>query len=109
MEPPRDDGEARAPVETAAPANQATERETFVVASHRVLFAAPVAAACDACGASLPAAEGDDHAYRVPGEGAYMWTRGEQVRFDRAPLCADCASAIGVTALGRWEIEEEEG
>jgi hypothetical protein len=106
MQPPRDDGEKAAP---AAPPAPATEGETFVVASHRALFTAPAATSCDACGAPLPAAEGDDHGYRVPGEGIYMWTRGENVRFDRAPLCADCASAIGVTALGRWEIEEEEG
>jgi hypothetical protein len=38
-----------------------------------------------------------------------MWTRGDQVRFEKTPLCPECASAIGVTALARWEIEEEEG
>jgi len=108
MQPPRDDGEASAPA--VAPAGEGeTVGETFVVASHRVLFAAPRAASCDACGAPLAAKGDDDHGYRVPGEGIYMWTRGDRVRFDKAPLCADCASAIGVTALGRWEIEEEEG
>jgi hypothetical protein len=104
MQPPRDDGEASAPA--AAPA---ADGEAFVVASHRVLFAAPGASACDACGAPLASEGDDDHPYRVPGEGIYMWTRGAEVRFDKAPLCADCASTIGVTALGRWEIEEEEG
>jgi hypothetical protein len=104
MEPPRDDGDGSAP-----PAAPAAEGETFVVASHRVLFAAPAEARCDACGAPLPGADDDDQGYRVPGEGIYMWTRGDRVRFDKAPLCADCAQAIGVTALGRWEIEEEEG
>jgi hypothetical protein len=38
-----------------------------------------------------------------------MWARGDSVRFEKAPLCASCASAIGMTALARWEIEEEEG
>jgi hypothetical protein len=78
--------------------------------SHQALFAAPGEPRCDACGAPLPTRpDGDDDGYDVPGEGVYVWTRGEQVRFERAPLCSDCASAIGVTALARWEIEEEEG
>jgi hypothetical protein len=103
MEPPRDGKEGRGP----APPDAAGE--PFVVASHRVLFAEPEHAACDACGAALPHAGADEGGYRVAGEGVYMWTRGEQVRFDRAPLCPECASAIGMTALARWEIEEEEG
>ena len=44
-----------------------------------------------------------------PGQGVYLWARGDEVRFERAPLCPSCASAIGMTALTRWEIEEEEG
>jgi predicted RNA-binding Zn-ribbon protein involved in translation (DUF1610 family) len=63
---------------------------------------------CDACGAALPPAE-DDDGFDLPGHGVYVWTRGEEVRFEKVPLCASCASAIGVTALARWEIEEEEG
>jgi hypothetical protein len=105
MEPPRDDGEAT--IEAPAPEEKG---EPVVVVSHEALFAAPGEPRCDACGAPLPArADGDDDGYDVPGEGVYVWTRGEQVRFEKAPLCAGCASAIGVTALARWEIEEEEG
>ena len=63
---------------------------------------------CDACGAVVTPSE-DDEGFDVPGQGMYVWTRGEEVRFEKAPLCGSCASAIGVTAMSRWEIEEEEG
>jgi hypothetical protein len=82
--------------------------EPFVVASHEALFAVRDEALCDACGSALPAPDGDD-GFHVPGAGVYMWTRGSEVRFEKVPLCASCASAIGMTALARWEIEEEEG
>jgi hypothetical protein len=64
---------------------------------------------CDACGAAVPAADEDEDSFALPGAGVYVWTRGEEVRFEKAPLCDQCASAIGMTALARWEIEEEEG
>jgi hypothetical protein len=82
--------------------------EECVVASHEILFAISDDAACDACGASLgDDAGGDDPGAR--GRGTYLWARGEEVRLEHVPLCTSCASAIGVTALARWEIEEEEG
>ncbi|HEY8039652.1 MAG TPA: hypothetical protein VIF15_07655 [Polyangiaceae bacterium] len=86
----------------------ARREEDLVVASHDALFVAPAEARCDACGASLPPAD-DDEGYGLPGNGVYVWTRGDEVRFEKAPLCTSCASAIGMTALARWEIEEEEG
>jgi len=79
-----------------------------VTASHHDLFVGDGSIRCDACGTELDAS-GDDQGFGVPGEGVYLWTRGDEVRFEKAPLCASCASAIGVTALARWEIEEEEG
>jgi hypothetical protein len=63
---------------------------------------------CDACGSPMPRGD-DDEGYAVPGEGMYLWTRGDEVRFEKVPLCASCASAIGLAAWARWEIEEEEG
>jgi hypothetical protein len=87
----------------AVPAN----REEYVVASHDVLFGEVEAERCDACGGEL-SAEDEDAGYGMPGAGMYLWTRGDEVRVEKAPLCASCASAIGVTALARWEIEEEE-
>lgn len=79
-----------------------------VVLSHEALFAEPDDVRCDACDAVLPATDADE-GYDLPGFGVYLWTRGEEVRFEKAPLCGSCASAIGMTALARWEIEEEEG
>jgi hypothetical protein len=77
-------------------------------ASHEVLFEVVEPDACDACGRPLVDSD-DDDGFRLPGSGVYMWTRGDAVRFEKAPLCASCAAAIGMTALARWEIEEEEG
>ena len=87
---------------------EVSDHAAFVTASHEALFEVDEPAQCDACGAPLPD-EGDEHGYGVVGSGVYLWTRGDSVRFETAPLCASCASAIGMTALARWEIEEEEG
>ena len=88
--------------------NSSKPEGTFV-ASHEVLFETVEPRGCDACGRSPDVGEEDDDEYRVPGTGAYLWARGDHVDIERAPLCAACASAIGMTALARWEIEEEEG
>ncbi|MBW2459178.1 MAG: hypothetical protein JRI68_32070 [Deltaproteobacteria bacterium] len=41
------------------------------------------------------------------GSGLFMWTRGEEVRFDEPPLCAQCATAVGVTAFSLWACNDE--
>lgn len=80
------------------------------VASHEDLFIERGEMLCDACGGALDEDGVDpEGTYGVPGQGVYLWARGDEVRFERAPLCPSCASAIGMTALARWEIEEEEG
>jgi hypothetical protein len=79
-----------------------------ISASHEILFQTSESHACEACGGSLPERH-DDEGYELPGSAVYMWTRGDAVQFEKAPLCASCAAAIGVAALSRWEIEEEEG
>lgn len=57
---------------------------------------------CDACDAPI---EGEP-----AGSGLYVWSRGEdQPRIEEPPLCQSCVTAIGVTALRTWDIEEEEG
>jgi hypothetical protein len=84
------------------------KEDEAVVASHEALFAAEGELRCDACGAGLDEG-GEDDGFGVAGSGVYMWTRGDDVRLENAPLCPACASAIGMTALARWEIEEEEG
>lgn len=54
---------------------------------------------CDACDEPI---EGEP-----AGRGLYMWTRGEEVRFEEPALCETCATAIGVTAMAQWDLEDE--
>lgn len=56
---------------------------------------------CDACSAVV---QGEP-----AGHGLYVWARGEEVRHEEPPLCARCATAIGLTALALFSMEEEEG
>jgi len=56
---------------------------------------------CDACNHPIKG--------EPAGHGLYMWTRGDEVRFEEPALCGRCATAIGVTALAAWAVEEEEG
>lgn len=80
----------------------------FVTACHAVLFQDSEANRCDVCANALGKDnDGDDE--HGPGSGLLVWSRGEERRYQEPPLCASCAAAIGVTALQRWEIEEEEG
>jgi hypothetical protein len=55
---------------------------------------------CDACGKWIDGEPG--------GAGLFVWTRGDEVRYEEPPLCEECASEISVGALIRWETEEEE-
>ena len=81
------------------------------------LFRAKDPTRCDACSEALSEAEGAEagadgegaDGYQVRGKGLYMWTRGDQIRFEEPVLCPSCGAAIGLSALARWEIEEEEG
>jgi hypothetical protein len=79
----------------------------WAAVSHEELFAPSDGVQCDACGIALT--PGDDDGFAVAGCGVYLRARGDDVRLESAPLCPACASAIGMTALARWEIEEEEG
>jgi hypothetical protein len=56
---------------------------------------------CDACDQPI---EGEP-----AGHGLYFWSRGEDApRVEEPPLCQNCATAIGLTALRVWDTEEEE-
>jgi hypothetical protein len=61
----------------------------------------PTELRCDACDCAI---EGEPS-----GRGLYMWTRGDEVRFEEPALCGPCAMAIGISALAAWSVEEEEG
>jgi hypothetical protein len=80
----------------------------FVAASHEILFASSDEILCDACGGAIHAQESADEA-PPNGQATYLWARGDETTLEHVPLCASCASVIGMTALARWEIEEEEG
>jgi hypothetical protein len=75
-------------------------------ASHAVLFESEEDR-CSVCSEILVARSEDEEDGR--GRGLLIWTRGDERRYEEPELCPRCASAIGVTALHRWEIEEDEG
>lgn len=83
----------------------------FVTAGHSVLFEDVESHRCDVCSADLRtrADSDDDDRGDATGRGLLVWSRGEERRYQEPPLCSGCAAAIGVSALQRWEIEEEEG
>jgi hypothetical protein len=85
-----------------------TPPKGFVTASHSILFAEPATEQCDVCHEKLPR-DDDDAGHEVSGRGLLVWARGDERRYQEPPLCPSCASAIGLTALQRWEIEEDEG
>jgi hypothetical protein len=55
---------------------------------------------CDACSEEI---EGSP-----AGSGLFLWTRGEEVRYEEPPLCERCAYAIAVGGTLQTEVEEEE-
>jgi hypothetical protein len=72
------------------------------VATHRALFSDVNERRCDLCNARL--AEGEEDG----GSGLYVWTRGDEVRYEEPPLCTTCGPALAITAFRRWEEDEEE-
>ena len=80
----------------------------FVSASHSILFESSDDR-CSVCADPLEGDDDDDDDTRIRGRGLLVWARGEERRYEEPQLCPSCASAIGVSALQRWEIEEDEG
>ncbi len=96
------------PPASGAPAQAASvAAPTFVTASHAALFEDDTRARCDICGDDVPPDPDDGSSYA--GSALYISMSGDRVVYDEPPLCASCAVAVGVTALARWDIEEEEG
>ncbi|MBK7395960.1 MAG: hypothetical protein IPJ34_06550 [Myxococcales bacterium] len=116
--------EARHTPELAAPAPKRGRK----VASHHALYERIDRTRCDVCDVLLadvdaaPRGEGsgavdggpsvdggrDELVSERAGAGLYLWTRGRELRFEEAPLCARCGPAIAITAMRRWLIEDEE-
>lgn len=68
--------------------------DTFVEAPEERTFH------CDSCGQAFAGDPG--------GAGLFVWTRGDEVRYEEPPLCEPCAYKISIGALMRWSLEEEE-
>jgi len=80
------------------------EDTLFSTESHESLFAEELIVTCDACDGPMPS---EDDGYEIVGEGEYVWTRGDEVRREKAPLCPTCASAIFGAAIATWDLEDE--
>ncbi len=91
----------------ATPRTVPSKPPAFVTAGHDVLFVDDSAARCEICAAEVSPDPDDGSSYT--GSALYISIRGDRVIYDEPPLCPSCALAIGVTALARWDIEEEEG
>ena len=76
--------------------------------SHRALFdeKKEEERRCDVCGEI--AEEDDDDACVSSGRGLYIWTRGEETRYEEPPICARCGQALGLAQVRRWAIEDDE-
>ena len=72
------------------------------IGTHRALFQDEGERRCDACDAVISADQCDG------GSGLFVWTRGEEVRYEEPPLCEKCGPAIALSAMRRWEEEDEE-
>ncbi|HLV19631.1 MAG TPA: hypothetical protein VKZ49_02075 [Polyangiaceae bacterium] len=55
---------------------------------------------CDMCG--------DSFTGPPAGAGLFIWTRGDEVRYEEPPLCETCGSEIALSAALMWAREEEE-
>lgn len=73
-----------------------------MVATHRALFAEPHERRCDLCDTVLATGE------EAGGSGLYVWTRGDEVRYEEPPLCKSCGEGVALVANRQWEEEEEE-
>jgi len=54
---------------------------------------------CDSCGEPI--------AGSPAGSGLFLWTRGDEVRYEEPPLCERCAYAIAVGGTLQGEMDEE--
>ena len=54
---------------------------------------------CDVCGKHF--------AGEPASSGLFMWSRGDEVRYEEPPLCEECASKVTLGALLTFELEGE--
>lgn len=70
--------------------------------THRHLFERTSERRCDVCNAIVE--EDDDDASSA----LYVWTRGDETRYEEPPLCSTCGPTIGLAQVRRWQIEDDE-
>jgi hypothetical protein len=85
----------------------------FSTASHAILFE-PEDERCSVCSGEVDLDDDRDlnpeaESPRASGRGLLVWARGDDIRREEPLLCGNCAMALGMTALHRWETEEDEG
>lgn len=88
--------------EARNPGRVRLDRVLTRVATHRALYADANERRCDLCDAVIAKYE------ETGGSGLYVWTRGEETRFEEPPLCATCGPELALTAFRRWDQEDEE-
>jgi hypothetical protein len=55
---------------------------------------------CDACGRSCDGPPA--------GSGLFIWSRGDEVRYEEPPLCEACAVGVSLQALGLGDLGDDE-
>lgn len=57
---------------------------------------------CDGCGERVPG--------HPAGSGLFLWSRGDEVRYEEPPLCEGCAERLGLLGeLHFAHLEDDEG
>lgn len=78
------------------------DRVLTKTATHHALFRDANERRCDLCDAVIVDREA------AGGSGLYVWTRGDETRYEEPPLCAACGPDLAMVAFRRWDEEEEE-
>ena len=72
------------------------------ILTHRHLFDTSDERRCDVCGDIVDIDDED------ASSALYVWTRGNETRYEEPPLCAKCGPALGLAQVRRWQIEDDE-
>lgn len=65
----------------------------------------PPSMQCDVCDTPVAPDPANDE---MVAKGLYVWSRGDERRYEEPPLCERCATVLGIAALSTWRRQEEE-